>query len=177
MRTGLSQDCNEWNPHLVYEHDGENCLVDVLSFAAGGERERGSGVRRDIWLNMWPKLGQSVATANWVRVQWSSTYGKPETLFRMILSWALLQARMGTPVVWKKKKRNFSLKVILTYRKKTTLSSITMTELHLEKQFALINKPPQVYRTMNIIKCKRANPCSSIPVAGRGTSRVPLCWG
>lgn len=51
------------------------------------EREREDGeVREDIWLNMWPKLGQIVRTAKWVRDQQSSAYGKPGILFRMILS-------------------------------------------------------------------------------------------
>jgi len=49
-----------------------------------GGKETGE-VREDIWLNTCPKCGLSEATAKYVRVQ-SLTYGKPWTLFRMILS-------------------------------------------------------------------------------------------
>ena len=74
------------------------CLVLLQGRKRKREREDRE-VREDIWLNMWPKLGQTVTIAKWVRDQQSSAYGKPWILFRMILSWALLQARMGTPVV------------------------------------------------------------------------------
>lgn len=41
----------ERNPHLVDEHDGENGLIDISGFAAGGEkRERPRQVRKDICL-------------------------------------------------------------------------------------------------------------------------------
>lgn len=34
-----------------------------------GQKERVGEVREDIWLNMWPKWGQSLTTGKWVGVQ------------------------------------------------------------------------------------------------------------
>lgn len=121
----LENVCFTWclkgeGPHLVDKHDGENGLVDQLGYTAE---------EKDIWLNMWPKWGQCVATAKWVRVQQRSTYGKPWILFRMILSWARLQARMGTPVVWKK-----------TRTKKDVLIFFTIVLLILEETVYLLKE-------------------------------------
>lgn len=73
-------------PHLIDEHDGENGLVDVLGFAAGAEREREreGRFRKDIWLNMWPKWGQNVATVN-------SKVGQSSTKFNLREAWNSLQ--------------------------------------------------------------------------------------
>lgn len=89
----------ERNPHLVDEHDRENGLIDVPGFAAGGEKRQTKAGQKGHMSHMCPKKGNSMTTRKWVGVQQSVTYGKPWTLFMMILSWALLQARMGTPVV------------------------------------------------------------------------------
>lgn len=77
----------ERNPYLVDEHDGENGLVDVPGFAAGGEKRQTKAGQKGHSSHMGPKeKGNSMTTRKWVGVQQSGTYGKPWTLFRMILS-------------------------------------------------------------------------------------------
>lgn len=76
----------ERNPHLVDEHDRENGLVDEPGLAAGGEERQTNASQKGHLSHMCPKKGNSMTTPKWVRVQQSVTYGKPWTLFRMILS-------------------------------------------------------------------------------------------
>lgn len=81
----LVSDCTDKCPHLIDKHDGENGLVDEPGFAERAEREKWRSERTS-GSTCGRNEDTNVATAKCVRVQQSSTYGKPWTLFRMILS-------------------------------------------------------------------------------------------
>lgn len=94
-----------WESHLVDKHDGENCLVDELRFTENTERRRLGGTSGSTCCLNVDRVLQQQSRSEFN----SKTYGKPGTLFRMMLSWALLQARMGTPVVCKRADKHISL--------------------------------------------------------------------
>lgn len=103
-------------------------MVSVMFFVLlRGRKTSTARSGGDIWLNMWLKWCHSVCgnSKQWIRVQQSLTYGKPWTLFRMMLSWALLQARMGTPAVYEEesKDKNWGRSLIFSFSFKKNCSN------------------------------------------------------
>lgn len=85
-QSGFVLDYTKWDPHLIYEHDGENGLVDELGFAVGQKRA-GDGVGQG------GHLAQHVAR-NWDRV-WQQRSGSEFNKF-----WLTGNLRLSSGWYW-----------------------------------------------------------------------------